>query len=749
MPPAPDLAEVCLPVEEATPEPADPDCPVTRPAAADALDEALALAKLDRCSLKLATNGYPGGRDPYRLPWFDRAHDFAVNAPPFARTLTTRLDAAARSKSPVAQQLLLLGNRLVTEPLSACAGPPSLDDKRPLAAALSTLIRQAGGTPDEAALDEAAATIPAAGQQALARAVLAVSRAGADWRALTGALSSDELSYLASTSAIVLPGAGGGIPPTLTDPDIKTLLSKTFDEGGLVIGAARLAAALEAIDWTPLRGAKGPALDVKTPLGRIVVKDAGDDTYEDDGGDAICLLVDTGGNDTYRRPVGAVGGTQVVGDEATPIHVAVAIDLGGKDLYTYKEKPVPLDTVKDKAMTQVQRLPSDGDGRYTRRGPDDYGPISLSDQVRQGAARLGYGFLFDLGSDDDHYRSPRMAQGFGCAGVGVLYDQGGSDLYEGEAGVQGSAVFGVGLLLDAAGDDTYKTYADSQGFAYVRAVGALYDGGGADKYLADSGIPSLGGDPIYYSPQTPCKPGAACGNSSFVQGVGFGRRAPGGADNAFMSGGLGVLRDVSGNDVYLASVFAQGSGYWFGTGVLADGAGDDQYDAWWYAQGSDAHAALAIFEDAGGGNDRYDVTYPMNPPYATNTGQGHDYSIGWHLDLGGNDVYRAPGLGLGGGNDNGGGLFVNLGGDDSYEAPGGTVFGGTRVDPGVGRSVLQPCYGLFLDVGGKDTYKVPADPLLTPAPADDTRWTNQRNDPMYVGNKSVGVDRASGMVTLP
>src|SRR6185295_12867898 len=173
----------------------------------------------------------------------------------------------------------------------------------------------------------------------------------------------------------------------------------------------------------------------------------------------------------------------------------------------------------------------------------------------------------------------------------------------------------------------------------------------------------------------------------------FGRRAPGGGDNAFMSGGLGVLRDLSGNDVYLASIFAQASGYWFGTGILADGAGNDSYDGWWYTQGSDAHAALCIFEDAGG-DDKYDVTYPMNPPYATNTGQGHDYSIGWHLDLGGNDVYRGPGLGLGGGNDNSGGFFVNLGGDDSYEAPGGTVFGGTRVDPAAQRPFSLPCYGL-------------------------------------------------------
>ena len=317
----------------------------------------------------------------------------------------------------------------------------------------------------------------------MARAVYALSDANDDWKALTSGMSSDDLYYLGATAGIVLPGASGGGFIDLTDPAIKALLSRTFDEGALVAGAARLAAAIEEIDWAKVAGDKGFSFDVQTPIGRVVVHGGGDDTYEDDDADAIALLVDTGGKDTYRKPVGAVGGAQVVGEApGTRINVAVAIDLGGEDLYAYAEEPDPLDNVKDKAAGPIMRLPSDLDGRHRRVNADDYGPITLSDQVRQGGARLGYGMLFDLGKDADHYRSLRMSQGFGVAGVGVLYDAGGDDLYEGEAGVQGSAVFGVGLLLDAGGSDTYRTYADSQGFAYVRAVGLLYDGGGSDKY---------------------------------------------------------------------------------------------------------------------------------------------------------------------------------------------------------------------------------------------------------------------------
>src|SRR5438128_1913158 len=91
--PAPDLSPTCLPVEPAPPM-LDPNCPIQKPAQPDALDDALKVVGLDRCTLKLSTAGYAGARDPYRLPWYDTAHDYAVNGPSFARTLVARLDAA-------------------------------------------------------------------------------------------------------------------------------------------------------------------------------------------------------------------------------------------------------------------------------------------------------------------------------------------------------------------------------------------------------------------------------------------------------------------------------------------------------------------------------------------------------------------------------------------------------------------------------------------------------------------------------
>ena len=753
-----DLAPTCLPVEPALAgEPrdagGDPSCPVARPATPDSLDELLGLVGLDRCSLGYNAQLWSGWgtgarrRDKYRLPWFDAVHDYAANAPPFARGIAAHLDDAAASTTPVTRALLVAGDRLGA-PVSSCFPPLALfgpiDASRPLASAVELLVRGAGGVANAAALDADAADVPLDLQRALAEVVLGLARANADWSSLNAALTDDDRATLSQTGDL----AAGFAVFDPADPATRASLL-TWDLGALVSGAARLAFSVEAAGLARFAGTRGFAFDQRTPLGRIVIHDAADHTYEAAPAvDAMLLLVDTGGDDTYRSAVGAVGGDENQG------HLALAIDLGGADHYGYDEVPGRFDATNlPKGAT---RLPSDADGRT---GPSAYnGPISVSNQLRQGAARLGYGMLFDLGAGADHYRSLRFSQGAGIAGVGVLFDAGGDDVYEGEALVQGAATFGVGLLLDEAGDDVYRTYSESQGFGYVRGAGVLYDRDGADQYLANLGDPRTGGDPLYYSPQLPCdaKDGNGkllpieqrfnCGNSSFAQGAGFGRRPPGdsggGGDLGYMSGGLGVLRDRAGDDVYLASVFAQATSYWFGTGVLVDGAGNDQYDGLWYVQGAGAHAGLSAFIDERG-DDKYNQKVQ---PAATAIGVGHDYSVVWHIDAGGNDVYRAPGLCLGSGYANGTGILLNLGGDDVYQAGGDLSLGSASVGDALGFRRGIPTTGLFLDVEGKDTYSGTS----KVRPADDTVWLNDR-DPPDAGypNRAVGADHAAGSVTLP
>ena len=259
--------------------------------------------------------------------------------------------------------------------------------------------------------------------------------------------------------------------------------------------------------------------------------------------------------------------------------------------------------------------------------------------------------------------------------------------------------------------------------------------------MIDGGDPVDGGDPLYWTIQIPGK-----ANNSFAQGAAWGRRAPGSGDDFNMSGGLAILRDRRGNDVYVASVQAQGSGYWFGTGILADGAGNDSYDARYYVQGAGAHFALALFlED--GGDDRYNQVLT---PKATSIGVGHDFTVAWHIDLGGNDVYRAPGLSLGSGNANGIGVLINIGGDDIYRAASEPTLGAANLSSEVSDSATRRAVatsGIFIDIGGRDTY----DLISTVTRGDGAAWTNNREPPAtgLTTEHGAGLDRATGSVSLP
>ena len=75
-----------------------------------------------------------------------------------------------------------------------------------------------------------------------------------------------------------------------------------------------------------------------------------------------------------------------------------------------------------------------------------------------------------------------------------------------------------------------------------------------------------------------------------------------------LAGGIGILRDDEGNDVYEAEMFAQGMGFYYGVGLLWDRAGDDRYRAVRYAQGNGVHEAAGILRDDSG-NDRYELTF--------------------------------------------------------------------------------------------------------------------------------------------
>jgi hypothetical protein len=619
------------------------------------------------------------------LSWYLDVHHVPEQVPCFGGQLTTDLDAAAATAHPVAGLLTGMAAR-ADWPLSLSPVDPADTSLEDAVAYLLDVTDDTSDTSDVSSLDPDLA-------DALTPIVLAIADGVAARQALD-----EQIDTLGWGPSKVFKGAPGMVLdvgrafPDPSDGEEFTAFTDWFlaEDGPRVLAdhARRIAFAVEDADLTRFAGGSD-TLRVETSAGVLLISPGTDDTHTAEEG-ALLLHLELGGDDVYEGSVGANL------DHENP--VSVHIDLGGDDQYGYAvvADPNDIDGV----------LPSDEDGRFP--GGDYH--TSESEIGRQGSGRYGIGLLYDLGAGADTYASLRLSQGFGTLGVGVLADDGGDDMYRGEAGVQGSGVFGVGLLYDGGGADQYTAWAYGQGFAYVGAGALAYDRDGDDTWWSDPGN-DYGGTTLYYSPQL----AQGQGNSSFTQGAGFGLR--GDSYGLWLAGGLGVLRDFSGNDVYTAGVFSQATGYWEGTGVLADGSGNDQYDALWYIQGGAAHFALAIFLE-GDGDDAYNPTFtPLN----VMLGSGHDFSVGVAIDHGGDDTYHYTTLAAGASNCQGIGVLVDNDGADTYVAASAYSTGlGNHSSECETRTNTQS-EGIFLDSGGDtDTWTWPEGDSRTPA--DDTSF---------------------------
>lgn len=720
----PTLAAVCVKSPVAAAPVGDATCPAPTPGVADALDDALAKAGIDRCKYGFSDATMAIWKpifadDKYQLPSFRPLHQGLLRAPAFVKETEAWLDAALDGEQAVSSAVLAASVRK-GHSLDGCAKldafAPASVDAAPLAAAVAKLIELHGGSADLAALGTKTKDVPLELQKALVPVIGALSFAASEAKAALGTTVTEELDFLAlAHSLVIFP-----VEPFALDKTNVAWLGKV-DEKRVAAAAALVARAVEDAKLSAFAGKPVPDVVLDTPIGAIVLGGPGaNDYFEGQPGEKNALLLDVGGDDVYEVPVGA-------GRRDAP--VSLAIDLGGKDKYGYPVYPDGMDL--------PTRPPSDAAGRAVQFGVQGQ---TLSRVGRQGSGVLGIGLLWDLGGQDDEYHSLALSQGAGSMGVGVLFDDGGNDQYVAESTSQGSALWGIGALLDRAGSDKYKTFYASQGFGYVHGVGFVADGGGDDDYFADPGDPKIGGDPLYASAQLPGE-----GNTSMCQGAGFGRRDDSG--KLYMGGGHGVLYDRAGTDKYTASVFAQGSGYWLGFGVLADKAGNDTYQGLWYVQGASAHFALGFHFDHAG-DDVYDKGFPIR---ATSIGVGHDFSGALHVDQGGNDDYTAPGLSLGCGNSQGAGGLINVGGNDKYAPAGTNTFGCASLGHGgpyTSRDDM-PTYGVFVDADGTDTYTIPSG---GPAAADGASWSflvfaSTAGAPKT--EHSGGVDKSPGSVGLP
>jgi hypothetical protein len=401
-----------------------------------------------------------------------------------------------------------------------------------------------------------------------------------------------------------------------------------------------------------------------TPYGEIVICGGGDDEYV--GGLGTLLVLDTSGDDTYRR----LGGTQSYAQCA-----AVLIDLSGDD--TYANTP-----------DQDYRLRLYFDEDHPDYTGEDY--LVCYDPTF-GAGVLGYGLLLDC-EGDDSYDCQFIGQGCGVFGNGMLFDQDGDDRYIGIGSVQGSGWFGTGLLVDNAGSDHYELYRYGQGFGFTGGVGLLLDGSGDDKYIANNT------DIVYDGPHSPVI------NLNLAQGFGYGRRDDYGEGHSW-AGGVGLLIDGGvGDDTYDCGIYALGCSYWAAVGILVDQGGNDSYMSAHYTLGAPPHYAVGVFIDDAGDDVYYGYLRQA-------IGHGRDWSLGWFEDGGGNDWYQGGHMSIGCGDVNSLGFFWDKGGDDTYLLKG-QGFGQTTTaastmpsedSPGSLR-LYQLNLGLFIDGGGFDRY---------------------------------------------
>ncbi len=282
---------------------------------------------------------------------------------------------------------------------------------------------------------------------------------------------------------------------------------------------------------------------------------------------------------------------------------------------------------------------------------------------------MSAGLLYDM-QGDDIYNGRNFSCGSGYFGFGFLFDSSGQDKYYGDTHTQGAGTFGLGILMDEEDNDLYSAALYAQGFGGPEGSGLLVDYSGNDNYLAGKKYKDILRYADHYL--------------SLSQGFANGFRP-------YMSGGIGAIIDLGGNDTYVSDIFAQGASYWWSLGLICDSTGNDQYLSYQYAQGSAAHMSLGILFDQSG-DDFYRGKGLMQ-------GCGHDYSCGIMLDRNGNDLYHAYDLSQGAGSANGFGILIDDRGDDGYyvmKKDNTQGYGNPRRDFG--------SIGLFLDLGGTDKY---------------------------------------------
>src|SRR4030095_3240821 len=234
---------------------------------------------------------------------------------------------------------------------------------------------------------------------------------------------------------------------------------------------------------------------------------------------------------------------------------AFIVDLGGDDVY---------DIGNDRYDFGEFRCIIDLEGN------DHY---TTSSSFALAGGLFSSSFIFDKQGDDVYESRGSGNLGSAIGGIGLVYDEKGSDTYRSISFSIGAGCFGVGLIADREGNDVYIANSYSQGFGMTQGTGAIIDTKGNDSYLVDARSLDIGRYNDHYV--------------SMCQGYGLGLRP-------YYAGGVGLIVEGGGNDIYYTDIFGQGGAYWYSLGAIVDRSGHDKYNSYKNAKGAGIHLAVAL-----------------------------------------------------------------------------------------------------------------------------------------------------------
>ncbi|MCD6097918.1 hypothetical protein J7K18_03390 [bacterium] len=329
---------------------------------------------------------------------------------------------------------------------------------------------------------------------------------------------------------------------------------------------------------------------------------------------------------------------------------AVIIDIGGDDEYSFD---TPSSPGKSSVIVDIS-----GNDIYRANSP-----FSLAGGL------LSVSILVDI-QGNDTYRTGNFSLGCGILGGGILIDNAGDDIYVGSGFTQGAGCLGVGMLYDFSGNDHFRAGIMAQGFGFTGGAGILSDRVGFDVYEVEPTYRDRSFFDKHYI--------------SLSQGFALGVKGK-------YSGGIGLLIDGGGDDLYRADILAQGGAYYYSLGGLVDLAGNDRYIGFQWCQASANHMTVSSLVDMEGDDGYFSHRFSQ--------GYGNDYAAGYLWDISGNDNYSVWDISQAAGSRRGFGFLVDENGDDSY------LLKSSDSSASFGEVEQQlDGIGIFVDIAGDDSF---------------------------------------------